>query len=210
MITWHARIYNLRKYRSATAYAIKPGKSGTRRSPWGCLSAWASRVNDPVVISNPFSPRPAIAPRKSRTVPNRPSLWPLPLKCPGTTPATVGRCPYHLCHHHRSSHSGDVDEPSLTENALGQSLEPIWRPSTTSDELVLPGTLCFSLVVLALGACRLIIAPLQAFLSEGLTPCLVCRPLSGWLIERPRSVTAQTPRAEFSRASIPFRCVRAQ
>ena len=33
MITWHARVYNLRKYRSTTAYCIKLGKSGTRRSP---------------------------------------------------------------------------------------------------------------------------------------------------------------------------------
>jgi hypothetical protein len=33
MITWHARVYNLRKYRPATAYFIKLGKSGTRRSP---------------------------------------------------------------------------------------------------------------------------------------------------------------------------------
>jgi len=29
----------------------------------------ASRVNDPVVINKPFSPRPAIAPRKSLTTP---------------------------------------------------------------------------------------------------------------------------------------------
>jgi hypothetical protein len=33
MITWHARAYNLRKYRPTTAYCIKLGKSGTRRSP---------------------------------------------------------------------------------------------------------------------------------------------------------------------------------
>jgi hypothetical protein len=33
MITWHARAYNLRKYRLTTAYRIKLGKSGTRRSP---------------------------------------------------------------------------------------------------------------------------------------------------------------------------------
>jgi hypothetical protein len=33
MITWHARAYNLRKYRPTTAYRIKLGKSGTRRSP---------------------------------------------------------------------------------------------------------------------------------------------------------------------------------
>ena len=33
MITWHARVYNLRKYRPTTAYCIKLGKSGTRRSP---------------------------------------------------------------------------------------------------------------------------------------------------------------------------------
>jgi hypothetical protein len=33
MITWHARVYNLRKYRATAAYRIKPGKSGTRRSP---------------------------------------------------------------------------------------------------------------------------------------------------------------------------------
>src|SRR5712664_4431003 len=33
MITRHARVYNLRKYRPATAYCIKLGKSGTRRSP---------------------------------------------------------------------------------------------------------------------------------------------------------------------------------
>ena len=33
MITWHARTYNLRKYRPTTAYCIKLGKSGTRRSP---------------------------------------------------------------------------------------------------------------------------------------------------------------------------------
>jgi hypothetical protein len=33
MITWHARIYNLRKYSPTTAYCIKLGKSGTRRSP---------------------------------------------------------------------------------------------------------------------------------------------------------------------------------
>ena len=33
MITWHARVYNLRKYRPTTAYRIKLGKSGTRRSP---------------------------------------------------------------------------------------------------------------------------------------------------------------------------------
>jgi hypothetical protein len=33
MITWHARVYNLRKYRLTTAYCIKLGKSGTRRSP---------------------------------------------------------------------------------------------------------------------------------------------------------------------------------
>ena len=33
MITWHARTYNLRKYRATTAYCIKLGKSGTRRSP---------------------------------------------------------------------------------------------------------------------------------------------------------------------------------
>src|SRR5438067_1590196 len=32
-------------------------------------SAWASRVNDPVVISSSFSLRPAIAPRKSLTAP---------------------------------------------------------------------------------------------------------------------------------------------
>ena len=35
MITWHARVYNLRKYRPTTAYCIKLGKSGTRRSPGG-------------------------------------------------------------------------------------------------------------------------------------------------------------------------------
>jgi hypothetical protein len=35
MITWHARAYNLRKYRPTTAYRIKLGKSGTRRSPGG-------------------------------------------------------------------------------------------------------------------------------------------------------------------------------
>jgi|SRR5450755_1985774 UDP-N-acetyl-D-glucosamine dehydrogenase len=35
MITWHARVYNLRKYRPTTAYCIKLGKSGTRRSPQG-------------------------------------------------------------------------------------------------------------------------------------------------------------------------------
>ena len=34
----------------------------------GCLLL-ASAVNDPVVISKPLSPRPAIAPRKSRTAP---------------------------------------------------------------------------------------------------------------------------------------------
>ena len=33
MITWHARVYNLRKYRPTTAYRIKLCKSGTRRSP---------------------------------------------------------------------------------------------------------------------------------------------------------------------------------
>ena len=33
MITWHARVYNLRKYRPTTAYCAKLGKSGTRRSP---------------------------------------------------------------------------------------------------------------------------------------------------------------------------------
>ena len=33
MIAWHARVYNLRKYRPTTAYRIKLGKSGTRRSP---------------------------------------------------------------------------------------------------------------------------------------------------------------------------------
>jgi len=33
MITWHARVYNLRKYRPTTANYIKLGKSGTRRSP---------------------------------------------------------------------------------------------------------------------------------------------------------------------------------
>ena len=27
MITWHARVYNLRKYRPTTAYRIKLGKS---------------------------------------------------------------------------------------------------------------------------------------------------------------------------------------
>ena len=35
MITWHARVYNLRKYRPTTANYIKLGKSGTRRSPDG-------------------------------------------------------------------------------------------------------------------------------------------------------------------------------
>ena len=35
MITWHARAYNLRKYRPTTAYCIKLRKSGTRRSPGG-------------------------------------------------------------------------------------------------------------------------------------------------------------------------------
>ena len=35
MITWHARVYNLRKYRPTTAYRIKLCKSGTRRSPGG-------------------------------------------------------------------------------------------------------------------------------------------------------------------------------
>jgi hypothetical protein len=34
--------------------------------------------------------------------------------------------------------------------------------------------------------------------------------ISGSLIERPRSVTAQTPRAEFSSAPMPLRWVRAQ
>ena len=43
MITWHARIYNLRKYRSATANSIKPGKSGTRRSPGQPLRTGISR-----------------------------------------------------------------------------------------------------------------------------------------------------------------------
>jgi hypothetical protein len=32
MITWHARIYNLRKYRITAAYGLKLGKSGTTGS----------------------------------------------------------------------------------------------------------------------------------------------------------------------------------
>src|ERR1039457_384573 len=41
MITWHARVYNLRKYRPPPHTALKLGKSGTRRSP-GIL-AWIHR-----------------------------------------------------------------------------------------------------------------------------------------------------------------------
>ena len=43
MITWHARVYNLRKYRPTTAYHIKLGKSGTRRSPR--VDGLAGRIN---------------------------------------------------------------------------------------------------------------------------------------------------------------------
>ncbi len=48
MITWHARVYNLRKYRPTTAYCIKLGKSGTRRSPGAALrSSHAIGFADP-------------------------------------------------------------------------------------------------------------------------------------------------------------------
>ena len=33
MITWHARALQPAQYRPATAYCLKLGKSGTRRSP---------------------------------------------------------------------------------------------------------------------------------------------------------------------------------
>jgi len=48
MITWHARVYNLRKCSPTTAYRIKLGKSGTRRSP--AIAAgriWAADARDP-------------------------------------------------------------------------------------------------------------------------------------------------------------------
>ena len=43
MITWHARAYNLRKYRLTTAYRIKLGKSGTRRSPESAMPPMAGK-----------------------------------------------------------------------------------------------------------------------------------------------------------------------
>jgi hypothetical protein len=45
MITWHARVYNLRKYRPTTANYIKLGKSGTRRSPGS-----APRMRDAMLV----------------------------------------------------------------------------------------------------------------------------------------------------------------
>jgi len=47
MITWHARVYNLRKYRPTTANYIKLGKSGTRRSPdLSTAAKWGSKKLD--------------------------------------------------------------------------------------------------------------------------------------------------------------------
>jgi hypothetical protein len=118
-------------------------------------------VNDPVVINNPFSPRPAIAPRKSLTTPGGDGpLVPLALEVDrerhqrqavGTraidAPITA------------LARNGDVHESSLAEDALGQALKAIRRQlQQPGNELILPAALC-SFLVLALGARRLVSAP---------------------------------------------------
>ena len=73
MIAWHARVYNLRKYRPTTAYRIKLGKSGTRRSPDTPVARGPQASKYPGNVADSKRGRPApIIPQFARQFPVQP------------------------------------------------------------------------------------------------------------------------------------------